>query len=112
MKDLNKKNRRTPKQWFWTILAWIMIAVAVYSISAYYEDTIDSTIFIICLVIGIIGLLVLKQKGKDNVGTFSDDKSPRCPECHHIVRPGVKYCTWCGVKMPENQQITANNEEE
>lgn len=106
MKGLNDKNKRTPKQWFWTILSTLMIVAGLFAIEGRKSGKADIGIgwTIFCVVVGVVGLILMNYKGKDNTGAFVDidDQSPNCPKCSHSVRPEVKYCTWCGAKI-ENQ---------
>ena len=110
MKDLKSKNYRTPCQKIITVISTIILITGIGACAAWYKKDIENWELLVSgIVLAIVGFVLLCWKGKSN---SLEREGTVCPECQHIVRPEVKYCTWCGAKMPENQQITANNEEE
>lgn len=110
MKDLKSKNYRTPCQKVVTLISTIILITGIGACAAWYKKDIENWELLVSgIVLTIVGFVLLCWKGKSN---SLEREGIVCHECQHIVRPGVKYCTWCGAKMPENQQITDNNERE
>ncbi len=113
MKDLKSKNYRTPLQSAVTVTSAFLMIFGVFTCLLWLRDLFRSLISddysaswgMLFLGVGtpIAGLIMLCRKGKIN---DREREGTSCLECQNIVRPGTKYCTWCGAKIPENPQIT------